>query len=114
MRRFIAGMGTMVLLAVLLASSVYGQSEPTKKSRLFVGNTRSNSVSVIDSSTGQVIAEIRVGIMPCRVSISPDGMKVYVSNNFSNTISVIDTVNLINTATIPVGEKPQESAFTPD
>ena len=54
-------------------------------------NFSSNTVSVIDITTNQVIATIAVGINPIGVAVTPDGSRVYVAEFTSKGISVIDT-----------------------
>jgi YVTN family beta-propeller protein len=59
--------------------------------RVYVANTTSHSVSVIDAWTRKVIAEIPVGLEPVGVEVRPDGKEVWVSNHVSDSVSVIDT-----------------------
>ncbi|PRC47440.1 hypothetical protein C6A85_84940, partial [Mycobacterium sp. ITM-2017-0098] len=65
--------------------------------RMYVANTGGNSVSVIDTATGQRIdantssftKDIRVGSAPSALALSPDGRLLYVTNRGSNSVSVI-------------------------
>jgi YVTN family beta-propeller protein len=59
----------------------------------YVTNQLSNTVSVIDISTNQVIATITngVGAQPVNVAIRPDLARAYVTNFGDGTVSVIDT-----------------------
>ena len=92
-----------------------GQLERTLSSgRVFVVNTLSNSVSVIDDASGALIASIPVGARPIRIVASSDGQRAYVSNFGGASVSVIDTVNLVVTAKIKVPLSPQESDITID
>lgn len=68
--------------------------------RVYVANTASWSVSVIDTTTGQQIdanpgnwfsKDIPVGPWPGALLLSPDGTKLYVANTGWMTVSVIDT-----------------------
>lgn len=62
----------------------------------YVPNEKSNTVSVINTTTDTVISTVPVGNVPVGVAVSPDGTKVYVTN-FGNdeipgrTVSIIDT-----------------------
>ncbi len=72
--------------------------------KIYVVNSFSNNVSVIDLITGLVLTTIPVELSP-KFSVSI-GNKVYVSNQSSDTVSVIDTVtdtvvDTINTGTDP-------------
>lgn len=68
--------------------------------RMFVANTGSGTVSVINTATGQRIdasptsssMDIRVGAAPTALALSPDGKRLYVANTASGTVSVVDTV----------------------
>ncbi len=57
---------------------------------IYVTNSGSNSVSVIDRQQDLVVGAIAVGRSPMGVVTSPDRTKVYVANSGSNSISVID------------------------
>ena len=58
---------------------------------VFVANTPSDTVDVIDSQTRDVIARIDVGVDPVSIASRPDGKEVWVSNHISDSVSVIDT-----------------------
>lgn len=68
--------------------------------RLYVANTDSNTVSVINTATGKRIdanpswfsQDISVGTAPSALALSPDGTRLYVANSGSGTVSVINTV----------------------
>ena len=58
---------------------------------VLVANSSSDSVSVIDTSSNDVVGSpITVGDDPTAIVITPDGSKAYVSNEGSDTVSVID------------------------
>jgi YVTN family beta-propeller protein len=59
-------------------------------SRVWVVNTTSDSVSVIDANTFFVIATIEVGMEPSSVAVRPDGAEVWVTNHVSDSVSIID------------------------
>jgi YVTN family beta-propeller protein len=71
-----------------------------------VTNQYSNSVSVIDTATNDVIATVEVGNYPSGIAVSPDGTKVYVTNQYSNSVSVIDTATNSVTSSVAVGLNP--------
>ncbi|HXS59688.1 MAG TPA: YncE family protein [Verrucomicrobiae bacterium] len=62
--------------------------------KIYVANIISNTVSVINSNTGNVTS-IRVGILPSALAINPILNKIYVANEGSNTVSVIENDKLI-------------------
>ena len=58
---------------------------------VFVANTPSDTVDVIDAQTRDVIARVDVGVDPVSIASRPDGKEVWVSNHISDSVSVIDT-----------------------
>ena len=60
--------------------------------RLYVTNTGSDNVSVIDTASGTVIATIAVGDSPYGITVSNDGSVAYVANK-DNTVSVLNLMN---------------------
>src|SRR2546430_8843582 len=69
---------------------------------VYVGNSGSNTVSVISSSTNTVIATIVVGSNPAWLGWDPANGDVYVSNDGSSTVSRISSRTNTVVATIPV------------
>ena len=58
----------------------------------YVANVGTNTVSVVDTTTNNVVATIPVGIMPVALAITPDGTRAYVAGGCS-TVSLIDTAS---------------------
>jgi YVTN family beta-propeller protein len=94
--------GAEITLSILLTPTA---SPPTATS-IFVANSGSNSVSVIDFAANAVVATFPVGTSPTGVVVNPATHRAYVANQFSNTVSVIDTINnaVIDTVNIKVME----------
>ena len=91
--------------------------------RLFVANSGSNSVSVIQN--GKVTETLKttldpkalVGSTPDAVVISHDGKRMYVANADNNDVAVIDIAEKGNSKTlgfIPTGWYPTALAVSPD
>ncbi len=59
--------------------------------RLYVANTTSRSLDVIDTTLHRVIATVEVGLDPVAVAVRPDGTEVWVANHLSDSVSVVDT-----------------------
>lgn len=74
--------------------------------RAYVANSLSDSVSVIDTPTNNVIATVPVGSDPFGVAINTAGTRVYVTNIKSNNVSVIDAASNTVVATFSVGSAP--------
>jgi len=82
--------------------------------KAYVGNFKDNSVSVIDTATGTVVATVPVAAGPHGMGVSPDGRTVYVSGEGSSDVSVIDTATDRVARTITVGKTPHGVAMAPD
>lgn len=76
-------------------------------------SAKAGSISVLDTSTGSVVATIPVGVYPLGVAVNEAGTRVYVTNQGSNTVSVIDTANNSVVASVPVGVSPSGVAVNP-
>ena len=86
------------------------------------GIPSTGTVSVISTQSGQVEAEIEVGLHPSALTLSSNGGHLYVANANSDTVSVIDTSTDKVTGTIavspvrkaPLGSSPNALAVTTD
>jgi YVTN family beta-propeller protein len=86
--------------------------------RIYVANSGSNSISVIDPAINRVENEIpiRLGWEPedLAVNSSPgDRESLFIANFRSNTVSVVDTTTFQETEKIPVGNGPIAIAVDP-
>ncbi|HVW08647.1 MAG TPA: beta-propeller fold lactonase family protein [Bryobacteraceae bacterium] len=73
-----------------------------------------NTVAVVSTVTGSVIAKIRVGEEPHGLAITPDGQFVYVGDSSGNFVRVISTATNSLVTAIAVGKRPENVAVTPD
>src|SRR4030043_900556 len=86
--------------------------------RLYVANSGSNSITVIDPTTNKVETEtpIRFGREPEGIavaSVSPEKEFIFVTNYGSNTVSVIDTLTYQEVEKVNVGNGPVAVAVEP-
>jgi len=81
--------------------------------RVFVSNADSDSLAVIDLTTGETKV-IATGAHPQGGVLSGDGRRLYLTNTNANQISIIDTESLRVTGKIPTGKGPARIALTPD
>ncbi len=81
---------------------------------VYVANSQSGNVSIIQTSDKTVIDTIDVGSLPFGVAVTPDGSHVYVANCGSNTVSVIQTSDNTVVATVDVGGCPSGVAIPND
>jgi YVTN family beta-propeller protein len=82
-------------------------------SRVYVPNSLSNTVDVIDPTTLRVIDHFAVGDTPQHVVPAYDLSTLYVNNNKGNSLTPIDPRSGQPAARIPV-EDPYNLYFTPD
>jgi YVTN family beta-propeller protein len=109
----IHGMALRTPIAIRVTGSVAVGTMPVgigtniSTGRVYVANKGSNSVSVIDATTGFVIGTIAVGANPEGVGVLYNSAdKIYVANNSDNTVSVIDGATNAIVATVAVGTSP--------
>jgi YVTN family beta-propeller protein len=106
---------------VLNPSDIYSADRPGMLSpvvqnfpeRVYVPNTQSDTVSVIDPATYKVIATLKVGREPQHVVPSYDLKTLWVLNDMGNTVTAIDPMTGKLGKTYPVDD-PYNMYFTPD
>ncbi len=79
--------------------------------KIYVGNTGSGNVTVIDGATNST-STVTVGTRPLAVAVNPVTNKIYVTNYGSANVTVIDGATN-STATVAVGSGPQAVAVNP-
>lgn len=84
------------------------------EAKLYVTNTVSGSVSVVDRKTSEVKV-VATGPGTEGIAISPDGKEVWAASRIDGKISIISTASDAIVAAFPSGGKePKRLAFTPD
>lgn len=81
--------------------------------RVYVPNTLSNTVDVIDPQTYRITARLPVGRVPHHVTPAWDLSVLYALNTEGDSLTVIDPRTATVTATLPVPD-PYNLYFTPD
>jgi YVTN family beta-propeller protein len=81
--------------------------------RVYVPNSRSNSVTIIDPATYKVIGQFHTGALPQHVTPSYDLKTLWVLNDEGNSLTRIDPTTSRPTGTIPVTD-PYNMYYTPD
>lgn len=82
-------------------------------SKMYLVKRDTNSIAVVETTTGRILTTIAVGTGPGRLAVSRDGKRLYVPNEKSNNISVVDTVSNTVIATIPASSAPISIAQHP-
>ncbi|HEV8534728.1 MAG TPA: hypothetical protein VGR87_03270 [Candidatus Limnocylindria bacterium] len=79
----------------------FGVAVDPTDGRVFVANTGSNTVSVVNPSAGTVTS-VDVGLQPGLLAVDGPARRLYVSNGGDKSLTVIDLTNLSVVTTIPV------------
>ena len=126
----------VLFLFVFLVSSAFAQQAPwgrpnipiSSHDRVYAANQTSNTVSVIDPSTNQLLGLIRLGdplpgslgplyrgqLLVHGLGYSPDDKTLAVVSIASNSVALIDTASNKVKKIIYLGRSPHEAFFTPD
>jgi YVTN family beta-propeller protein len=105
----------LVLLATVLLD-VSGVHAATCSPCVWVTNQLSTSISVIDTTSNAVIANIPAGQTPQSITVNPSGTRIYVSTHadgINGLVTVVDTSSYQILANIPVGRNPTGLAVNP-
>ncbi len=83
---------------------------------LFVSNSGSNYISIIDRSLERVVGAVTTGNRPMGMALNAAQDQLYVVNSSSRSISVVDTAQfrLLATFTLSGGIEPADIVFIPD
>jgi YVTN family beta-propeller protein len=77
-----------------------------RRNEVYVVNTGSDSVTVIDAENNTVAATIRVQRHPYSIDVDAQGRYAYVANSKSNNVSVLDLARRREMGVIGAGEGP--------
>lgn len=98
-----------LILAIVLGAA------PAAAGTLFVTNTRSDSLSVIDTTTFEVVATVPLGPgRPNRIAFHPDGRQAWVVYDKSRDLGVVDAETRAVVRRLRIGGNPYNLAFSPD
>ena len=108
--------GTPHVGNIMVGEGPFGMAVSPDSRRLYVANSLSDTVSVIDTRWNVVHYNVGVGDYPIRIAASPDGNRIFVSNLYGNSVSVVWVGN--NTTpwverTLSIPYKPMEIAVKP-
>jgi len=120
------GLAVAVILPALSVSTAAQKATPAAKASgsaiaihpdgttLFVVNPDSNSVTLVDTASQSVSAEITVGVDPRSVAVAPNGRWACVANQGSDTVTILDVNSASVTAHVAVGYRPVGVAVSPN
>src|SRR5215468_11622755 len=112
--RWLGSLMGVSFLALAACTQMVQPAAYAGPAKAYVGNFKDNTVSVIDTDAGKVVATIPVAAGPHGMAITLDGRTVYVTGDGSSSVDVIDTTTDTVVKTIPVGKAPNGVALTPD
>jgi YVTN family beta-propeller protein len=102
-------------LASLLVLALLAVGSPAGAATLFVTNTKSDSISVIDTNTFEVVGTIPLGRgKPNRVVFHPEGRWAWVVYDKSHDLGVVDAEARKLVKRVKIGGNPYNLNFTPD
>src|SRR2546426_9811772 len=114
--KLLPGMPAPLDMSDIYSADRPGALNPVVKNflqRVYVPNTESNTVSVIDPTTYKVIETFQVGRQPQHVSPSYDMTKLWILNDKGNSLTAIDPATGKMGETVPVDD-PYNMYYTPD
>ncbi len=79
--------------------------DPTRP-LLYLFNDTGNSITVFNTTSDKVTANIPVGSRPSGMDISADGKQLYVALAGASAVAVVNTTSLMLTAKIPISISP--------
>jgi len=106
---------SLKVLKTLAAGSDPVELDATPEGRrLFVANSDTTSVSVVDDVTGAFIKRIAIGRGPAAPCLSPDGAWALAVSEKDGITSIIDTHLLQLARSVKVGKRLRDATFTSD
>ncbi len=99
---------TIPLATTPVGTNPVGIAFNAATNKIYVANSGSNNISVIDGATNMVTATITdsKAVAPVAVAVNATTNTIYVANSQSNNLTVIDGATGTVTATIMVGTSP--------
>src|SRR5258707_13449957 len=89
-------------------------SDSAPLTRVYVTNSASDTIDVIDPATNKVVQVIRGIELPHGIAFSPDGTRIYVSNEAESVLDVLDRKSGEILKKIPLSDRPNNIAITKD
>ena len=98
----------LTVIRVVLVGSPFssGIAVDSLDDTVYVSNTNSNTVYVIDGATGAVASTVSVGVQPTAIAVDQADDTVYVTNFASDSLSVLSGRNTDDSFVVPVGDGP--------
>lgn len=106
--------GTLVLTLLMLPVSLTAAAPANGSMKLYVTNSLSDDITVIDLGTLRATNDIKVGEHVHGVCAPASGHELFTTIESENNLKIIDTATNQVTGSIPLTGKPNQCAATPD
>ena len=95
-----------------------GRTVPTASSsplvRIYVTDSASDTIDVIDPAVNQVVQVIPGIVLPHGITFSPDATRIYVSNESESVLDIVDRKSGEILTKVPLSARPNNIAITKD
>ena len=104
-----------LLVAAALTLGALAPGAAAAAATLYITNTKSDSLSIIDTNTFEVVGTIALGPgKPNRIVFHPDGRTAWVVYDKSHDLGVVDAEQRKLVRRVKIGGNPYNLGFTPD
>src|SRR5205814_2108515 len=105
---------TITALGLLAGAIVLAAAPPKPRMMLYVTNSGSGDITVIDLGALKVVGDIQVGEGVHGAAVQADGRRLFTTVESDNTLRIIDTATNEIGAGIKLTGRPNQCAVTPD
>jgi YVTN family beta-propeller protein len=109
-----SGVAIFFTINLLILLCLSGFTAKASAETALVTGEKSNTLTIVDLDTDEVVKTIEVGKVPHAIGVSPDKTKAYTGNRGSNSISVVDLVGDEAVQTIPLPHTIMNLEVSPD
>ncbi len=88
--------------------------QPDATTLVYVTNSASDSIDVIDPRTNQVVQVIHGITLPHGIAFSPDGTRLYISNESESVLDIVDRKSGDILDRVPLSGRPNNIGITKD
>ena len=97
-----------------VGTDAVSESAPHSLTRIYVTNSASDTIDVIDPATNKVVQVIHGIELPHGIVFSPDGVRIYISNEAESVLDVVDRKSGEILSKVPLSARPNNLAITKD
>lgn len=105
---------TNVAFGILATATILTGATPKSATMLYVTNSESGDITVIDLDSLKVVGDIKVGAAVHGAAVQGDGRRLFTTIESNNTLRVINTATNKIEDTIKLTGRPNQCAVTPD